>query len=320
MPSIEVKPIDGLPFGARIKGVNREVLKDEAIRRRIDAVFQDRGVIVFEEIEPSSEMQAEVSKIFGPLKDHPIKNVSRVDSDRLPGVIVIKPDPGKTPIVEVDGRLRVNWQPWHFDHFYNNELNRGGVLRSVVTPPEGGQTAYADGIQLYSALSPELRSAIEDKNIIYGYAMLLFARQRFGLPKNFREVRPPDETNAKSVLDIAKSLPRAVHPAVWTRNSGEKVLHVSGYGACGIEGHEDPEGDALLEAVCQEIRAKALAYVHEWRPSDMVVWDNWRMLHEGLGVDPKYERCVHRTTIQGDYGLGYWETNAGPPSAVPGEY
>ena len=70
MPSIEVKQIDGLPFGARIKGVDREVLKDEAIRRQIDAVFQDRGVIVFEEIEPSSEMQAEVSKIFGPLKDH----------------------------------------------------------------------------------------------------------------------------------------------------------------------------------------------------------------------------------------------------------
>ena len=96
MPSIGVKRIGGLPFGTRIKGVDREVLKVEAIRRQIDAVFQDRGVIAFEEIEPSSEMQAEVSKIFGPPKDRPIKNVSRVNNDRLPGVIVIKPDPGKT--------------------------------------------------------------------------------------------------------------------------------------------------------------------------------------------------------------------------------
>jgi taurine dioxygenase len=105
-----------------------------------------------------------------------------------------------------------------------------------------------------------------------------------------------------------------VHPAVWSRSTGEKVLHVSGYGAFGIEGQENPAGDALLEAVLQEIRAKVQAYVHEWKPSDMVVWDNWRMLHEGFGVDPKYDRCVHRTTIQGDYGLGYWENHASPSS------
>lgn len=320
MSSIEVKNLDGLPFGARIRGVNWDVLKDDTIRRQIDAVFQDRGVIVFEEIEPSSDMQAEVSKIFGPLKDHPIKSVGRVDNNRLPGVIVIKPDPGRTPIVEVDGKLRVNWQPWHFDHFYNNELNRGGVLRSVITPPEGGQTGFADGIQLYKVLSADLRSAIEGKNIIYGYERLLFARIRFGLPNSFKEVRPPDEEGAKSILETAKTMPRAVHPAVWTRSTGEKVLHVSGYGAFGIEGQENPAGDALLEAVLQEIRAKVQAYVHEWKPSDMVVWDNWRMLHEGFGVDPKYDRCVHRTTIQGDYGLGYWENDATPPASVPGGY
>ncbi len=320
MSSIEVEQLDGLPFGARIRGVNWAVLKDEDARRQLGAAFQDRGVLVFEDVEPSSEMQAAISRIFGPLKDHPIKAVSRVDGQRFLGVIEIKPQPGRTPIVEVDGQLRVNWQPWHFDHFYNNELNRGGVLRSVITPPEGGQTAFADGIQLYDALSAQLRAAIEDKNIIYSYEMLLFDHQRFGLPRNFRQVRGPDEENAQSVLDTARSLPRAIHPAVWTRSSGERVLHVSGYGAVGIEGHENPEGDALLEAVCQEIRAKAKAYVHEWRPSDMVVWDNWRMLHEGFGVHPKHDRCVHRTTIQGDYGLGYWENKAAPAQAVPTGY
>jgi len=316
MSSIEVEPLEGLPFGARIRGVSREALRDDSVRRRINAVFHDRGVIVFEGVERSGETQVEISKIFGPLKDHPIKEVSRVDNNLFPGVIEIRPVAGRTPIVEVGGQLRVNWQPWHFDHFYNNELNRGGVLRSVVTPPEGGETGFADGIQLYNALSPKLRAAIEDKYIVYSYEMLLFSRQRFGLPKDFKLVRPPDEENAQVVLDTARKMPRAVHPAVWTRSSGEKVLHVSGYGAAGIEGHENPEGDALLEAVCQEIRAKVQPYVHEWKPTDMVVWDNWRMLHEGFGVNPKYDRCVHRTTIQGDYGLGYWEKQAESPDSV----
>jgi taurine dioxygenase len=315
MASITVRPLqDDLPFGARITGVTWETVNDAAIRRQINDVFEERGMIAFEEIEPSSKMQVAISTVFGPLKDHPVKTVPRVDQDMMPGVIEISADARKTSIVEVDGEPRLSWQPWHFDHCYNNELNRAGVLRSVVTPPEGGLTAFADGIQLYHAISPELRRKIEGKNVIYTLD-LLFAHQRFGRPKDVRELRPPDDT---SILDIARTLPRAIHPAVWTRKTGEKVLHVSGYMAVGIEDHEDPQGDALLEAVCQEIRDKVKPYIHRWKATDMVIWDNWRMLHEALGVNPKYPRSVHRTTIRGDYGLGYWENRvAGPAAAAP---
>jgi taurine dioxygenase len=313
MTSIKVGPLQhDLPFGARISGVTWQNLEDEAIRKQINDVFEDRGMIVFEDVEPSSKMQVAISTIFGPLKDHPVKTVPRVDQDAMPGVIEMKPDPKKACIVEVDGQPRMSWQPYHFDHCYNNELNRAGVLRSVVTPPEGGFTAFADGIQLYHAISPDLRRQIEGKNIIYTLD-LLYAHQRFGLPKNFREVQPPADT---SILEIARSLPRAIHPAVWTRKTGEKVLHVSGYMAVGVEGHENPQGDELLETVCQEIRVKVRPYIHQWKPSDMVIWDNWRMLHEALGVDPKYSRNVHRTTIKGDYGLGYWENHVEGPVRV----
>jgi taurine dioxygenase len=306
MASITVSPLqDDLPFGGRVRGVTQEELKDESIRKRLNDVFEDRGMIVFEDVEPSSEMQVAVSTVFGPLKDHPVKTVPRVDQKTMPGVIEISRDLENGAIVEVDGEIRVSWQPWHFDHCYNNELNRAGVLRSVVTPPEGGLTAFADGIQLYHAISPALRERIEGKNVIYTLD-LLYAHQRFGLPRNFREVQAGDD----GILEIAKTLPRAIHPAVWTRKTGEKVLHVSGYMAVGLEGHEDREGDELLQAVCMDIRDKVRPYIHKWKPSDMVIWDNWRMLHEALGVDPKYPRCVHRTTIKGDYGLGYWENKA----------
>jgi taurine dioxygenase len=242
-----------------------------------------------------------------------VKSVPRVDQDLMPGVIEIKPDPKQSCIVEVNGKVRVSWQPYHFDHCYNNELNRGGVLRSVVTPPEGGFTCFADGVQLYNDLSPQLRKKIEDKNVIYTLD-LLYAHQRFGLPKNFKELQEPVD---KSILDAARALPRAIHPAVWTRKTGEKVLHVSGYMAVGLEGNEDPAGDELLEAVCQEIRDKVKPYIHKWKPTDMVVWDNWRVLHEAEGCDPKYARAVHRTTIKGDYGLGYWENHVAGPGVAP---
>lgn len=131
---------------------------------------------------------------------------------------------------------------------------------------------------------------------------------RFGRPEGFFEV--VSKPGARAVMEHAKGTPRALHPAVWMRKSGEKVLHVSPWMAQGIEGMENPEGDALLEAICQEINAKARAYHHQWRLTDMLIWDNWRMLHSVTGVTPGASRRMQRTTIKGDYGLGRFESCA----------
>lgn len=87
------------------------------------------------------------------------------------------------------------------------------------------------------------------------------------------------------------------------------MLHVCGYFACGIEGDETPEGDALLDAVCDEVNrlADATAFIHVWKGTEMLIWDNWRMLHYAAGADPGYPRSMQRSTILGDYGLGYFE-------------
>jgi taurine dioxygenase len=317
MASLKVRPLrDDLPFGSRVSGVTWDSLKDEGVRKQMADLFEERGVLVLDDCDPTSKFQVEVSKVFGPLKDHPVKNVPRVNNDTMPGVIVIENDPHRVSTMEVDGQRRICWQPYHFDHSYNNELNRGGVLRSVVTPPEGGLTSFADGIQLYNALSPDLRNRIDGKNIIYTLD-LQFEHMRFGIPKNVKLVeRAPDNTT----YEISKTLPRSIHPAIWKRSDGQKVLHACGYGARGIEGHEgDPEYDKLLDDVLQEILVKVQPYIHQWKPTDLVVWDNWRVLHEALGVDPKYDRCVHRTTIKGDYGLGYWENHVAGPGGAPKE-
>jgi taurine dioxygenase len=209
-------------------------------------------------------------------------------------------------VVEIEGRQLGQWLPWHFDHCYNNELNRAGVLRAIEIPTEGGMTGFADGIQLYRALSPELLRSIEGSNVVYTLD-LRYSMMRFGMPATFREIRAKD--GQARVAEFAKTLPRAIHPAVWTRQSGEKVLHVSPWMASGIEHRENPEGDALFEAVCQEIVAKVKPYFHQWKPTDMLIWDNWRMLHCVSGHDPQQPRRMQRTTIKGDYGLGYFENN-----------
>jgi taurine dioxygenase len=104
---------------------------------------------------------------------------------------------------------------------------------------------------------------------------------------------------------------RAIHPLVYEQaETGKKVLHVSPWFADGIEGMENAEGDALLTEVIDHVIRPELMYFHKWQAGDMVLWDNWRMLHSASGVPPEETRIMRRTTIVGDYGLGRREVRA----------
>jgi taurine dioxygenase len=307
MATMTVHPVrEDLSFGARVRGVGLDELSDTAVRAQLNDLFEQYGLLILEGVEPTPSMQVAFSNVFGPLKDHPSKATPRAGGEDMLGVIEIRHDPTEGGTVLLDGQLLAQWLPWHFDHCYNDELNRAGVLRAVEVPPEGGLTGFVDGIALYNAISPDVRDRIEGKTVLYAMDVIM-GNLRYGRPENFVDVEPsPQATN---VMTEFEGRPRALHPAVWTRDSGQKVLHVSPWMAKGIDGHEDPDGEALLAAVCDEIVAAAadLSYFHEWQPTDLVIWDNWRCLHRVSGMAPEHHRCMHRTTIAGDYGLGRFE-------------
>ncbi len=131
--------------------------------------------------------------------------------------------------------------------------------------------------------------------------------QRFGKTEGRKWVSLSERR--RSLYAANEGAPRAVHPAIWQRESGEYVLHVSPWQAVGVWQHEDSEGEALLEALCQQIYEVMEPYWHKWEPTDFVLWDNWRFIHCASGNDPKYKRAMRRTTIEGDYGLGCYEAD-----------
>jgi taurine dioxygenase len=308
MTTVAVHPIrDDLSFGGRVRGATLEQLADPETRERLVDAFEQRGLLIFEDVDPTPEMQVAISTVFGPLKDHPSSATPRV-GDTL-GVIEIRHEPNEGGRVRVDGRVLSQWLPWHFDHCYNDQLNRAGVLRAVEIPPDGGMTGFVDGIALYEAVSPEVRDRIEGEMVIYAMDVIL-DNLRFGRPEGFVEVQA--SPGAIDVMNEYEHRPRALHPAVWTRSSGEKVLHVSPWMAKGIEGWDDADAASLLTEVSDQIveAARGLSYFHRWEPTDMLIWDNWRVLHSVSGSAPESGRCMHRTTIAGDYGLGRFEEAA----------
>jgi taurine dioxygenase len=308
MTPLTVVPVrDDIRFGARVGGVTRAALADPSVRAELRRRFDEYGLLIFEGVEPSPAMQVAISTVFGPLKDHPSQAVARAGGDEMLGVIEMRHEANGPGKVRLNGRLLSSWLPWHFDHCYNDQLNRAGVLRCVEGPNDSGLTGFVDGIALYDAISPEARALIEDETVVYAMDVIL-ENLRYGRPDDFVEVDPAEQSDA--VMAEFAGRPRALHPAVWTRPTGEKVLHVSPWMAKGLAGRDDADADARLDAVCDEIVAAAeqLCYFHRWQPTDMVIWDNWRVLHAVSGMPADQTRCMHRTTIEGDYGLGRFET------------
>jgi alpha-ketoglutarate-dependent taurine dioxygenase len=63
-------------------------------------------------------------------------------------------------------------------------------------------------------------------------------------------------------------------------------------------------GDALLTELAEHLVDPRYAYFHTWKKDDMMVWDNWRVIHSANGVPLDCSRTALRTTIMGDYKVG----------------
>jgi taurine dioxygenase len=90
MSELQVRDLrDELRFGSLVDGVNWTALEDESVKANLRELLKARGLIVFKELEPTAAMQIAVSKVFGPLKDHPTATTARdpETGDAAPGVI-----------------------------------------------------------------------------------------------------------------------------------------------------------------------------------------------------------------------------------------
>ena len=285
-------------FGAMVSGLRREQLGDPEIRKALFDLWIDKGVILFRG-DTSAEMHVELSRCFGELEPHPFPETTEADN---PELVKIKFYPEDGSYYDIGGELRGGWLPWHSDLIYTDRINRGGILRPVQLPQSLGHTGFIDQIAAWERLPQKLKERIEGLHVVYVVDMD-FSRQRFAHNGEARCMRM-----AKSGTAIARRMwtyPRVVHPMVFTQlETGRKVLNVSPAFAEGIFEMGGPDGDMLLREVVTHCTDPATAYIHQWCDDDMVLWDNWRVLHSATGVPPDQTRVMQRTTIKGDYALG----------------
>jgi len=302
--------IESLPgqqhFGCVVTDLDPIAIADEEVRRALYDLWIDKGLVVFRGVPGGLDTQLALSEIYGEPEVHPMMAGTDIKTEHK-AVTPIEFDRDDGNIYEVGGQELGGYLSWHFDGAYVDRINHGGILRPLILPGRGGDTGFIDQIAAYDGLPDGLKARIEGLSVVYSYQPDM-TRAKFGL-------KPDKLLRMSSLFRSGAAHPsvqqRAIHPLVYRQErTGKKILHVSPWFADGIEGMENAEGDALLAEVIDHVLRPELMYFHKWMPEDMVLWDNWRMLHCATGVPPGEERKMRRTTIVGDYGLGRREAKA----------
>ncbi|MCZ6889579.1 MAG: TauD/TfdA family dioxygenase [Gammaproteobacteria bacterium] len=291
---LEMEPLPDTTFGAVITGIDLANLSG-AMWARIDAAFNEYGVLIFPAQHLAAEAQAAFARRFGPLEDGGLK---RGDGARS----ISNRSPDETVLTEQDPTwltLSYPTRHWHMDGTFNPVPPKIGMLSAVSVPSRDGQTGFADMRAAYDALDQPTRERIAGlsayhSNLI-GTTRVLPRRNQQDLASLVGDA-PEDGHYGLGYRADAPLRPLVKYHPV----TGRPSLFV-GRHAFGVPGMTPEESERLLSRLDASACRPPRVYEHEWQIGDLIVFDNRRMLHRALPYDDQGEaRELLNCRIAGD--------------------
>lgn len=286
--------IRALPtIGQEVLGLDLDRGIDDATRRQLLALWREAGMVLFRGVGTAPERLLALSRCFGDLEPHPIEDI------RMPGypelIALTNKDGPRGPVYAFDGVPTYGRIPWHTDLAFQAVPNAGALLNMVDKAAMGGGTAWLDTALAYQALDEELKQRIHGVEARFEFCADL-SGMKFGNPGGTRV----GESKA-SFPDY----PPIARPIVWRHPvTGAPVLNVCPLNIRGIVGMEEAEGDALIRALIEAVVQPRFIYEHDWQEGDVILWDNYRMMHAAMGHPVNVLRTVHRATLRGGATVG----------------
>jgi alpha-ketoglutarate-dependent 2,4-dichlorophenoxyacetate dioxygenase len=246
--------------------------------------YLDHSVLVVRDQHLSVEEHVAFSRRFGPLLQLPKSpgiehNVAAPEIDEISN---IGPD-GLIAAPESDGqKFKAGNQLWHTDGSFRPTPASTSLLLCHEAVSRGGGTEFADMYAAYDALPAHRKTVLEG---LLAEHSLLRTRTLLGLTED-------DVTD-----EMRERFPPAPQPIVRVHpETGRKALFLS-EDAYRIRGMSDEDGRDLLAELIAFATSPRFIYRHDWRPGDLVIWDNRCTMHRALAYEARLERRVmHRTT------------------------
>ena len=277
-----IQPIAGAPLGADVVGLDLARPLGVEDFQRLHRAHLDHHVLVFRDQHITPAQQVEFSRRLGALQIHVLRNF------QLTG----------HPEVLIVSNIRENGQPiglgdaghfWHSDLSYKETPSLGSMLHAQELPAEGGDTLFANQHTAWEALPDDLKREVEGLQAEHWYLA------------KYEELRQKNPFRPKLTQAQIDEVKPVNHPVVRTHpETGRKALFVSEHFTTRILGVPEERSRELLDALFDHSTRAEHVYRHQWRPHDMVFWDNRSLMHLAAGCPEHLRRKLYRTTIEGD--------------------
>ena len=278
--------------GVAVDGIDLSRPLERAVEEELRALWLEHGLLLLRGQCRTVAEQIRFSRTFGELEIHPLERIRHKDYPEL--IELNSADEQTNPTSSWDGEDWIGRLGWHTDLIYSGKPNLGAVLRAVILPANDGQTGYADRGAAYNALPDSVKEEIADLEVVYRFEVNLYRMPYLDTSGYLAGPGAPDKPSDVGFPDF----PDSVYPLVVSHPvSGRKVLNVCPMFLSHIRGRREGGGDPLLQSLVDHVTDKRFSYHHSWERDDIILWDNWRMMHCAPGIRPGDERLIHRTTI-----------------------
>lgn len=272
---MNVRPFPGV-VGAEVTGVDLTHLTD-VDTRAIHAAWLEHLFLVFHDQKLSDDALIAVSHMFG---EPEIAAVAPKDGIFQQIAVVSNVVQDGKPI----GALGSGELLWHSDHSFNDKPLGAALLYALEAPDKGGNTYFSNMYLALETLRPDLRARIEGLTI-----------------KNDGSLNSAGIRRTDAVIEDLRTYVGSSHPIVRTHpETGYNALYLGRRPNAYVNGLSIEDSEALLNELWTHACQPHLAWGHQWRVNDLVVWDNRCVMHRRDGFDSSARRVMHRAQCAGD--------------------
>src|SRR3984957_14759284 len=274
-------------FAAEVDGVDltRPIAPDDIAA--IEDAIAEHAVLVFRDQRITDDQQLQFSRYFGELEETRGTGIGKPGEQRLhPAFADVSNLDTDNSVLARDNRRRLyslGNMLWHSDSSFKPIPAAYSLLSGRVVVGQGGQTEFADMRAAYDALDDGTKDEIAD--LICEHS-LIYSRELLG----FDDLTEAERATMRPVRQVLTR----THPL-----SGRKSIYLASH-IGKIIGWPVPEARAFIRDLTEHATQRKFVYAHQWRPFDLVMWDNRSTMHRVRRYDASKPRDMRRTTVAGD--------------------
>jgi taurine dioxygenase len=263
-------------LGADIVGVDLRAPIDDATAHVIRQAWKDHLVIRLRGQELSEDDQVRFGETFGPLNRSAKKRAHHNAAN--PAIMLISNIRENGQLI---GALPDGEMQFHTDQSHQETPCSGTMLYALEVPRVGGDTLFANCYTAYETLPDVIKQRLAGTRALHAYDY--------------------DTASTRRGTVLKEGVPHAVHPVVRTHpETGRKALYVNRLMTLRIEDIDPQESEDLLQMLFDHIERNDFVWGQQWKPGDVVLWDNRCTVHARTDFSAAERRLMRRVTILGE--------------------